>query len=83
MSQKDTYKYHFKKGKEDFAHSGITKDLEKREQRTQTGVRGGPAHIKQVGRSATHYGRRPQMGARTGENGATPPEGAWWGIQFK
>ena len=49
-----TYKYHFKKGKETL-YSGITKDLEKREQEHKRDL-GGTGHIKKVGRKTTHDG---------------------------
>lgn len=45
--RRDTYKYHFKRGNK-ILHSGITDDLERREQEHQQKWPGG--HIKQVGR---------------------------------
>ena len=46
-----TYKYHFKKGKGTL-YSGITKDLEKREQEHKQDF-GESGHIKKVGRATT------------------------------
>lgn len=47
---RDTYKYHFKVGNK-IVHSGITNDLERREQEHQQQWPKG--HIKQVGRRTT------------------------------
>jgi hypothetical protein len=52
---RNTYKYHFKKGQR-IAHSGITDDLERREQEHQRKWPGG--HIKQVGRKTTEDAAR-------------------------
>ena len=53
--KRDTYKYHFKQGNK-ILHSGITDDLERREQEHQQKWRGG--HIKQVGRQTTEDAAR-------------------------
>lgn len=50
----DTYKYHFKKGNK-ILHTGITNDLERREQEHKRDL-GGNGHIKKVGRKTTHDG---------------------------
>lgn len=50
MKRRNTYKYHFKKGKK-IVHSGITKDLGRREQEHLKKWSGG--HIMQVGRKTT------------------------------
>lgn len=47
---RDAYKYHFKKGNK-IIHTGITDDLERREQEHQRTF--GDGHIKQVGRATT------------------------------
>ena len=52
---RDTYKYHFKQGNK-ILHSGITDDLERREQEHQHKWRGG--HIKQVGHRTTEDAAR-------------------------
>lgn len=50
MSNRDTYKYHFKVGNK-IVHGGITNDLDRREaEHQQTWANG---HIKQVGRKTT------------------------------
>jgi predicted GIY-YIG superfamily endonuclease len=55
VSKRDTYKYHFKRGPK-IVHSGITNDLERREQEHQRKwLRG---HIKQVGRKTTEDAAR-------------------------
>ena len=46
MSRRDTYRYHFRKGKA-IVHSGITYDLERREQEHQQKY--GDGKISQVG----------------------------------
>ena len=48
---RDTYKYHFKRGNK-IIHTGITNDLERREQEHKQAY-GGSGHIKQVGRRTT------------------------------
>ncbi len=53
--KRDTYKYHFKIGNR-IDHSGITNDLERREQEHQQKRPGG--HIKQVGRRTTEEAAR-------------------------
>ena len=46
-----TYKYHFKKGNK-IVHTGITKDLDRREQEHKQ-TYGAQGHIKKVGRATT------------------------------
>ena len=53
--RRNTHKYHYKKGNK-IVHSGITKDLERREQEHQVKWPGG--HIKKVGRRTTEEGAR-------------------------
>ena len=48
---RDTYKYHFKKGNR-IVHTGITNDLDRREQEHQQNF-GESGHIKKVGRATT------------------------------
>ena len=48
---RDTYKYHFKMGNK-IVHTGITNDLERREQEHQSKF-GDEGHIKQVGGKTT------------------------------
>lgn len=48
---RDTYKYHFKKGNR-IVHTGITEDLDRREQEHQRRY-GESGHITQVGRRTT------------------------------
>ena len=48
---RDTYKYHFKKGNR-IVHTGITNDLDRREQEHQQDF-GESGHIKKVGRATT------------------------------
>ncbi len=48
---RDTYKYHFKKGNQ-IIHTGITNDLERREQEHKRDS-GGNGHIKKVGYATT------------------------------
>jgi hypothetical protein len=55
VSKRDTYKYHFKRGPK-IVHSGITNDLERREQEHQRKWPRG--HIKQVGRKTTEDAAR-------------------------
>ena len=55
MKKKDTYKYDFKVGNK-IVHSGITSDLERREEEHQD--RWPAGHIKQVGRRTTEDGAR-------------------------
>lgn len=50
MASRDTYKYHFKRGNK-IVHSGITSDLERREQEHKQEWPDG--HIFQVGRRTT------------------------------
>ena len=50
MSTRDTYKYHLKQGNK-IIESGITDDMERREQEHQR--KHPTAHIKQVGRRTT------------------------------
>ena len=52
---RDTYKYHFKIGNR-IVHSGITKDLERREEEHQQKRPRG--HIKQIGRRTTEEATR-------------------------
>ncbi len=47
---RDTYKYHFEKG-DRIVHTGITKDLDRREQEHRRTF--GSGDIKQVGRATT------------------------------
>ena len=54
-AKRDTYKYHFKDGNTIF-HSGITKNLDRREQEHQQKWPAG--HIKQVGRKTTEEAAR-------------------------
>jgi len=53
--KRNTYKYHFKVGNK-IVHSGITNDIERREQEHQGNWPKG--HIKQVGRKTTEEGAR-------------------------
>ncbi len=55
MSNRDTYKYDFKVGNK-IVHSGITNDLERREQEHQN--RWSNGHIVQVGRKTTEDAAR-------------------------
>ena len=55
MSNRDTYKYHLKRGNK-IIQSGITDDLERREQEHQQ--KHPTAHIKQVGRKTTEDAAR-------------------------
>ncbi|WP_103908235.1 hypothetical protein [Dehalococcoides mccartyi] len=55
MSDRDTFKYHFKVGNK-IVHGGITNDLERRELEHQTKWPNG--HIKQVGNKCTEDGAR-------------------------
>lgn len=55
MSNRDTYKYHFKVGNK-IIRSGITNDLESREGEHQQQYSKG--HIKQVGRQTTEDAAR-------------------------
>lgn len=48
---RDTYKYHFKAGNK-IVHTGITNDLDRREQEHKQAY-GDSGHIKQVGRRTT------------------------------
>ncbi len=52
QTNRDTYKYHFKKGKT-IVHAGITNDLDRREAEHQRGPGKSRGHIKQVGRRTT------------------------------
>lgn len=56
MAERDTYKYHLKKGKE-ILRSGITNDLERREKEHQREY-GDNAHIEKVGRISTKEGAK-------------------------
>ena len=56
---RNMYKYHFKKGQK-IVHSGITDDLERREQEHLRKWPGG--HIKQVGRRTTEEAAREWEG---------------------
>ena len=51
MSDRDTYKYHFKVGNK-IVHRGITNDLDRREEEHEQKWPDG--HITQVGRRTTH-----------------------------
>lgn len=51
MMGRDTYKYHFKKGRR-IVHTGITNDLERRESEHKENF-GDDGHILQVGRATT------------------------------
>ncbi len=53
--RRDTYKYHYKTGNK-IVHSGITDDLERREQEHQQEWPKG--HIKQVGQKTTEDAAR-------------------------
>jgi len=53
--KRDTFKYHYKQGHK-IVHSGITDDLERREQEHEQKWPGG--HIKQVGRRTTEDAAR-------------------------
>ncbi len=53
--RRDTYKYHFKIGNK-IVHSGITDDLERREQEHQQ--KWAKGHIKQVGRKTSEDAAR-------------------------
>ena len=55
MSDRDVVKYHFKRGNK-IIHTGITRDLERRELEHQ--ARWPDGHIKQVGRKTTEAGAR-------------------------
>ena len=50
MSNRDTYKYHFKIGNR-IVHRGITNDLDRREEEHEQDWPNG--HLKQVGRQTT------------------------------
>lgn len=52
--ERDTYKYHFKRGNK-ILHTGITNDLERREQEHQSEI-DSKGHITQVGRRTTRDG---------------------------
>ena len=52
---RDTYKYQFKKGNK-VLHTGITNDLERREDEHQRRPSWNGGHIKQVGRRTTREG---------------------------
>ena len=51
MAARDTYKYHFKRGNR-IVHTGITNDMERREQEHKRDY-GESGHITQVGRRTT------------------------------
>lgn len=59
MAKRDTYKYHFKVGNK-IVHSGITDNLERREQEHQQKRPKG--HISQVGRLTTEEAAREWEG---------------------
>lgn len=56
MTDRDIYKYHFKRGNK-IIHTGITNDLERREQEHQREL-DSKGHIKQVGRRTTPEGAK-------------------------
>lgn len=51
MMARDTYKYHFKRGRR-IVHTGITNDLERRESEHKQSL-GPDGHILKVGRATT------------------------------
>ena len=51
-TQRNTYKYHFKKGTK-IIHTGITNDLDQREMEHQSESGWSKGHIKQVGYRTT------------------------------
>ena len=55
MAKRDTYKYHFKVGNK-IVHSGITDDVERREQ--EQNRKWPTGHIVQVGRRTTEEAAR-------------------------
>ena len=68
MAKRDTYKYDFKVGHK-IVHSGITRDLEQREQQHQQ--RWPTGHIVQVGRATTEEAARAWEGTK--RKTITPP----------
>lgn len=56
MSNRDTYKYHLKRGRQ-VIRSGITNDLERREKEHQRDY-GKDVHLQKVGRATTRDGAR-------------------------
>ena len=56
MTDRDTYKYHLKKGKE-ILRSGITNDLDRREKEHQREY-GNNVHIQKVGNRTTKDGAK-------------------------
>lgn len=56
MTERDTYKYHLKKGRE-IIRSGITNDLERREKELQRDY-GDNVHIQKVGNKTTREGAK-------------------------
>ncbi|RKU12726.1 hypothetical protein C6501_10620 [Candidatus Poribacteria bacterium] len=56
MAERNTYKYHLKKGKE-IIRSGITNDLERREKELQRDY-GDNVHIQKVGNKTTREGAK-------------------------
>ena len=67
---RDTYKYHFKKGNK-ILHTGITNDLERREQEHRQ-TYGESGHIKQVGRATTRDAALKWESEQA--KGETPPD---------
>ena len=61
MAPRDTYKYHFKRGNR-ILHTGVTNDLERRENEHQSKI-DPKGHISKVGRRTT------REGAKTWEDG--------------
>lgn len=56
MALRNTFKYHFKRGNK-ILHTGITNDLERREQEHQQSI-DSEGHIFKVGRSTTRDGAK-------------------------
>lgn len=56
MAERDTYKYHLKRGNK-IIQSGITNDLDRREREHQR-EHGDGVHIKQVGNRTTRDGAK-------------------------
>ncbi len=55
--KRDTFKYHYKVGRT-IVHSGITEDLERREQEHQQKPRWSGGHIFQIGNRTTEEAAR-------------------------
>lgn len=66
---RDTYKYHFKKGNR-IVHTGITNDLERREQEHKQNY-GDSGHIKQVGHRTTRDAALNWEGRQTNRGNPT------------